>query len=192
MIETIKNWQGLVAGLLGFLAAIAAILFTMWSEKRAVERSKSALKRAVASEIWGHAGEALEAHRELAKRLRSGKPIRSHEIRNSIRFPPLVIYPNIGSEIGSLEEDAHLVIHFFQAHQVMSNMVELMLTNLDERGIGISNPEDLVEHLLKLAETSVLALKNIGTSKADKRALPNFEKAVEQARSNWDSSKQSP
>ncbi len=190
-METIKDWQGLVAGLLGFLAAIAAILFTMCSERRALERSKSALKRAVASEIWGHAGEALEAHKELAKILISGKSIRSHEIRNNIRFPPLVIYPNIGSEIGSLGEDAHLVIHFFQAHQVMSNMVDLMLSNLDERGIGISHPEDLVEHLLKLTETSVLALKNIGTSKADKRALPNFKKAVQQARTNWDSNKPS-
>jgi hypothetical protein len=108
-----------------------------------------------------------------------------HDIEEAALFPAPVIYPNVAGKLGGLGEDAHHGIHFYGAVQDLGE-IERVRRNLYERKIGVSNPEDLVDMLLVIAETAAPLMPRMRQSLADAQSDINFAVAVGQARKQWD------
>lgn len=191
--EWAHHWQELLGSLVGAIAGLIAVLltiiFTLRSETRRDKRETATMTRALLSEMWGYAGRALQAHQKLSDKLRSGGSITVHELEDTARFPAPVIYPNVAGKLGGLGEDAHQVIHFYGRLQSFGETIEHILRNFYDRRIGLSNPEDLVEHLLMISETAAPLLPRLRQSLADAQADLNFATAVGQARKRWELSK---
>jgi hypothetical protein len=185
LVNCLYQWQGLVAGILGFAAAILAVFMTLRSESRRNKRETLALKRALLSEMWGFAGQALRAHQILSEQLYRGSQIRVHDLEDAAHFPAPVIYPNIADKLGLLGEDAHHIVHFYQQLQTLKDTVGRIRRDFDRQRIEVENPEDAVEAFLSLAETAAPLLPRLRVSRADQAADPNFAVAVGQSRSQW-------
>jgi hypothetical protein len=183
----LHQWQNLVAGVLGSSAAMVVVWLTLSSEKRRARRQALALRRALLSEIWGLAEQALAAYRTLMEKLAAGSPFLStREVEDAARFTAPVIFNSAGGQVGLLGDEAHEIIVFHQTVQTFKDTLARMRVNLERGGIGAANPEDLVGALLRIAEIAAPLLPKLRVYRQDARADPEFARAVGQARERWD------
>jgi hypothetical protein len=185
IVSWADHWQSLLAGVLGFAAAIGAVVLTLRSEHRRSERRTRAMRRALLAEMWGFAGQALSGYQRLAAILQQGAQIRIRDLEDAARFPEPVIFPNIAGELGALGEVAHHVVHFYQRLRAAMDAVDRVRRNFDERQVGPANPEDLAEALLEIAEVAAPLLPRLRVSRDYSRADTNFAIGVERARAEW-------
>jgi hypothetical protein len=60
-LDLIDHWQSLTAGVLGFAAAIIAVILALQTERRKMQRELDALQKSLAVELRQHVGNALVA-----------------------------------------------------------------------------------------------------------------------------------
>lgn len=130
--EWLHNWQDLVSGLIGFLAAGLAIWFAHRSEARTEARELRALRIALAAEVAGYANRAREGYLSALPQLKvhGSHGISLHDLQSVTKFPAAIVYPNNAAKIGSLGEIAHDVVVFYSKIEILKDEATRMVRDL--------------------------------------------------------------
>ncbi len=109
-LDLVDHWQALLAGLLGFAAAIAAVVLTLQIERRKLQREMDALQKSLAVELRQLLPGALTAATSLEKLARGHHPITARMVESLARVPAPIVYPASANKIGLLGPDAMDVV----------------------------------------------------------------------------------
>jgi hypothetical protein len=109
-LDLIDHWQALIAGLLGFAAAIVAVVLTLRIERRKLQREMDALQKSLAVELRLLVSRALVAATSLKKLAREHDPITARMVESYARVPAPIIYPANADKIGLLGPEAMDVV----------------------------------------------------------------------------------
>jgi|SRR5271169_3574592 len=108
-LDLIDHWQAIIAGALGFAAAIVAVVLTLRIERRKLHREMDALQKSLAVELRQQVGSALTAALSL-RRLALSPPISARMVESYARVPASAVYPASADKIGLLGDDAMEVV----------------------------------------------------------------------------------
>ena len=112
-LDAFDRWQALIAGLLGFAAAIVVVRVTLRIERRNADRELDALRKSLAIELRQLVPRALGAAVALKKLAHGKDAITSRMVENHARIPAAIIYPANAGKIGLLGGDAMSVVVFY-------------------------------------------------------------------------------
>src|SRR5882757_9190182 len=103
-LAALDRWQALIAGALGFGAAIWTVRRTLQAEERKTKREIETLRHSLGVEIRQCVGSALAMHRSLRRLAQMERriPITSWMIENSGPLLRPVVYPASADKIGLL------------------------------------------------------------------------------------------
>jgi hypothetical protein len=110
LIDFLDHWQALIAGLLGFAAAIIVVRMTLRIERRKLQREMDALQKSLAVELRQQVGSALAAGKALRKLAQGGPPISARMVESYARVAAPVVYPASADKIGLLGAGAMDVV----------------------------------------------------------------------------------
>ena len=110
IVDFIDHWQALLAGLLGFAAAIIAVILTLQIERRKLQREMDALQKSLAVELRQLVPNALRAAMSLKKLAREHDPITARMVESLSRVPAPIVYTANADKIGLLGPDAMDVV----------------------------------------------------------------------------------
>ncbi len=110
IVDLIDHWQALIAGLLGFAAAVIAVILTLRIERRKLQREMDALQKSLAVELRQLVPNALGAAVALKKLAREHDPITARMVESLARVPAPIVYPANVDKIGLLGSDAMDVV----------------------------------------------------------------------------------
>lgn len=109
-LDLLDRWQALIAGVLGFAAAIGVVWVTLRIERRKLQRELDDLRKSLALELRQVVPRALGAGEALRNVARSGQKITARMVENYARVPTPMVYPATAGKIGSLGDDAMNVV----------------------------------------------------------------------------------
>lgn len=177
-LDLIDHWQTLiagvlafVAGLLGFGAAIAAVVFTLRTERRKMERDLEAVRSSLAVELRQSTAQALSAAQLLRKLAISGEPITARMVKSSFYVPPPLIYQASADKIGLLGQDAMDVVVVYNLIDLARNGAERLLTSRTPDDISPNTVGSTSAAFLTacLYATSVLPVLKTGVARHDEQ-----------------------
>jgi hypothetical protein len=185
-LDLIDHWQTLIAGTLGFGAAIAAVVFTLNTERRKMERELEAIRSSLAIEFRQSTARALSAARLLRKHAISGKPITARMVESSFYFPPPVIYQASADKIGLLGKDAMDVVIVYNLIDLARNGAERLQTSRTPDDISANTVGSTAVAFLNacLYATSVLPVLKTGVTRHDEQDVKITE-MIETERAFW-------
>jgi len=182
LIALLDHWQSLAAGLLGAGAAIAAVVFTLRSERRRRQREADSLRASLGVEIRLFANRAYEGHRRLVARLDSGEQIMVHHLEDDARFPAPIVYSNISDSLGTLGDYAHDVVLFYGQVDLTTDAIRRLGNLLSSTGkVDQPTAAHLADTLLNACQSAVAVLpafKNTPRSEYDAEFAHVVSKAV--------------
>jgi hypothetical protein len=161
----IKEWQDLIAGVVGAAALIWTVRWTLTAERRRQDKEAQSLRTALGAELRRFAQRSISGHEEFATALRAaddGTPIKITAVQagNFCRFPQPFIYLQSANNIGTLSEYADKVVYFYG--QLSLIWEQMRLRQNEEVGPGILVTRDqlyvLAKSLLNAAEAAAEAL----------------------------------
>jgi|SRR5690348_6206193 len=182
IVDCVDHWQILLAGLLGFGAAIWTVRVTLRSEYRRHTRELDSIRKSLGSEVRQFALRALEGH-SACKILATGPGnFTLAQIEDAGRFVDPVIYPNVADKLGYFGDEAHHFVLFYNQIDVFRNALARLRSHPTPDGIEPINAKGGAEALLKAAETALLLLPITRVGNYYTKRDEKFSKAVETAR----------
>jgi len=109
-LDLLDHWQALIAGVLGFAAAIGVVWVTLRIERRKLQREMDALKKSLAVELRQQVPHALRAGLALRGLAGSCPPITARMLQSLASVPAPMVYPATADKIGLLGQDAMDVV----------------------------------------------------------------------------------
>lgn len=128
-LDFLDHWQALLAGGLGFLAAIIAVRYTLRAERRRQNRELDALRKSLAVELRQVVPRAFGASNLLIKLAGSGQQITARIIENYARVPRAVVYPAVAERIGLLGEQAMEVVIIYALYEIANSAAQSLIRN---------------------------------------------------------------
>lgn len=126
-LDLLDRWQALIAGLLGFAAAVGVVRVTLQIERRKLQHESDALRKSLAVELRQIVPRALGAATALRDLARSGQTITARMIESYARLPIPMVYPAAAGRIGLLGDDAMGVVIVYSLIELgRSGIVSLM------------------------------------------------------------------
>jgi hypothetical protein len=170
-------WAGvlaLLAGLLGFLAAIWAVRTTLQSERRKAHRDLDALKKGLGAEGRHFARNVYSGAVVLKSKLDSGEIIHLSDIESTTRLPSPVLYQGNSASLGFLGEQTPQIVLFYsqidiiqQAFVRLSNVIDTFLATTPDPTpsdtISRNQVAVIVSRLIAACETAVRFLPSLKT-----------------------------
>jgi hypothetical protein len=164
VIEGIKGWQDLIAGVVGAAVLAYTVYVTLSTERRRRDSEADAMRIALGAEVRQFAGRAINAHGAICHRLRKagavGGTVRVTiiQIRGDTRFPEPVVYPNSADRLGLLGPLAHDVVYFFAQVNVVQEALRLLGENTEPNAyLFREQVVSLASALLNAAEAGIRA-----------------------------------
>jgi hypothetical protein len=115
-LDAFDHWQTLLAGILGFTAAIVAVVIALRSERRKAARDLEALRRSIGLEVRQCTAVALGSFQLLAKLAqKKDGPITYRMVQSYAHFQDALIFPAVADKIGLLGSDAIEVLIFYNS-----------------------------------------------------------------------------
>jgi hypothetical protein len=134
-LDAVDHWQALITGVLGFGAAIFAVVMTLLVERRKVQRELDALQKSLAVELRQLLPAALTAATALKRLARDHDPITARMVESLARVPAPIVYTANADKIGLLGTDA------------MDAVIVYSLINLGRSGVtslmNSRNPDNI-------------------------------------------------
>jgi hypothetical protein len=109
-LDLIDHWQALIAGALGFAAAIVVVILTLRIERRKLQHEMDALQKSLAVELRQQVAHALRAGIALRGLARGQNPITARMVQSLGTVPAPMVYPATADKIGLLGQDAMDVV----------------------------------------------------------------------------------
>jgi hypothetical protein len=122
-LDMLDHWQALLAGALGFTAAIWAVVFTFGAERRKQERELTALRRSFGVEFRQCILAALGAHQSMKALSQSQHPITARAVESIVLLPKPVIYPACADRIGLLGAEAMDIVAMYGLLQAVRDSI---------------------------------------------------------------------
>jgi hypothetical protein len=180
------DWQALVAGLIGFAAAIATIWVALRSERRRLSRELLALKKALGSEIRQFTTLALDAHERCAGELAHDSGITLEGLKDACRFPAAVVYESNAGRVGHFGDAAHEIVLFFGQLSVLKDAIARAGASANPQGrISRENTVGIAADLLRICEIGEFLLPRMRAGYYFKIADERFRARFAAARSAW-------
>jgi hypothetical protein len=170
--KLLTDWGSLIAGSLGFFAAIAAVLLTMGSEGRKAKREVKSLRRALGVEVRQYMWNAYRAHVQL-KAMIVGHPtvaassISALVVEDKTKFPPPQIYPCAAAKIGEFGDCAADIVLFFSRLSATREAAERLLHHPMAVNLPIGEIAWAVERVTLMAEVGMNLLPHLKTAIVD-------------------------
>jgi hypothetical protein len=188
-------WAGVLAfaaGLLGFLAAIFAVVMTLRSEQRRTSREIDALKKGLGAEARYFVRQAYEGASALIRRVTRNEQIHIIDIENAAQFPSPNVYNGNSHLIGFLGDQTPQIVSFYNKLEVVQIARARLRRDIEpvlRSGVTYSMRNDLtqiVDPLIVACETAVLFLPALktGTSLDDNDGV--FPEKVVELRRSWE------
>jgi hypothetical protein len=128
-VDFVDHWQALMAGALGFAAAVVAVILTLRIERRKLQREMDALQKSLAVELRQHVGNALIAGKSLKGLARGGHPITARMVESLVQVPAPIVYPASAAKIGLLGRDAMDVVIVYSLIEIGRSGAARLITS---------------------------------------------------------------
>lgn len=168
IIDLLDHWQAFLAGVLGFIAAIGVVWFTLRSERRKVNRELDALRRSLGVELRQCVVSAVGVHgvyKDLAQR--RGTPITARTIEYLWHLPSPVIYPACAEKIGLLGLQAMEVVTIYNLIEVVRAKVTQLVRHRMPDDIPPILVASVAHALMIVCETARGVLPKLKTNVAE-------------------------
>jgi len=180
LIEFADHWQALIAGLVGFAAAILVVWITLQAERRKSAAENRAFKHALGAEIRHFGLLAYEDFDRLRSASRRGI-VTVHQAEDELRFPSPTIYLSNGHRVGSLGDIAHDIVLFYGRIDTIVSTIARMQRDFGGRTrLAEVNVDDICDTLLAACNTAVRLSTPLAVGVADVRNDAEFRKRVDQ------------
>ena len=179
LIELADHWQALLAGLLGFAAAIVAVILTLRAEHRKAAAEDQTFKHALGAEVRQFGLLAFEAL------LRLQQPgITVQMIEDSTRFPSPAIYLSNGHRVGSLgdHEDQQVVYFYGQIDILVSGVARMRRDFPPRTPVGKTELQALCDVLFEACNAAAGLLAPLSAGATENANDAKFRELVEEKR----------
>jgi hypothetical protein len=109
-LDLLDHWQALIAGVLGFAAAIGVVWVTLRIERRKLQREMDALRKSLAVELRQQVPHSLRAGVALRGLAGGVAPVTARMLQSLASVPAPMVYPATAGKIGLLGQDAMDVV----------------------------------------------------------------------------------
>jgi hypothetical protein len=155
----LKEWQDLLAGVLGFGGAITAIVYTATSERRRRAAEAKALRQALGIELRDMAANVLRVYESLPM---EGVSISIEELVNRVRFVEPIIYQSTAGNIVAVGEHANAVVYFHsQVRYCVDGVLRLRSTIKQGWPISESQRRDTAAALANALRAARIAIGHL-------------------------------
>jgi hypothetical protein len=188
-------WAGVLAfaaGLLGFVAAIFAVVMTLQSERRRASLEIDALKKGLGAEARHFARQAYDGAFALMRRFPRDEQIQIIDIENAAQFPSASLYNGNSRSIGLLGDQTPQIVLFYNQLEVVQiartrlrRDIEPVLNSRVTYSMRSQAPQ-IIDPLIVACETAVsfLPFLKTGTSLDDNDHV--FPEHVAALRKEWE------
>lgn len=187
--KLLTDWGSLIAGTLGFAAAIAAVLLAMGSEKRKAKREIESLRRALGVEVRLYTANAFTAHcycKSLIFERDKENPIPSILIEDRAKLPSSSIYANAVIKIGEFGDCAATLVRFFTSIAVAREAADRLRGHPLADNIPPSEIAKAADGLINIAEIGIKLFPFLKTGiESEDSTDTNGVKQIEQAYKEW-------
>jgi hypothetical protein len=177
-VDFIDHWQSLLAGALGFAAAIIAVVLTLRVEQRKLLREMDALRKSLAVELRYQVTRALATGTSLRDLAQGDHPIDPRLLKIHTNFPAPIVYRASADKIGLLQSDSMSVVVVYGLIDLGINGLVLLLSEPDNISSDIL--EATASHFLAACEHALPLLPGLKTG--DPRQEPLDENLFEKIR----------
>jgi hypothetical protein len=140
-VDFVDHWQALIAGALGFAAAVVAVILTLRIERRKLQREMDALQKSLAIELRQHVGNALIAGKALKGLARGGHRITARMVESLVQVPTPIVYPASAAKIGLLGRDAMDVVIVYSLIEIGRSGAARLITSRTPEDISAETVE---------------------------------------------------
>jgi hypothetical protein len=128
-LDALDHWQALLAGILGFTAAIIVVVVTLRSERRKAKRDLEALRLSLALEIRQSLTVARGTFRSLTKLAqKEDGPITYRMVESVAQFQKPLIFPSVAANLGLMGPAAMEVLIFYSLVDIVRRATERLAT----------------------------------------------------------------
>jgi hypothetical protein len=118
LLDAADHWQALIAGGLGFIAAIFVVWLTLSAEKRQRDAELDGLRKSLAVELRIMIPQALGAHDLLRSAVTEGSPVTARMVEHYSYVQPATVYPAVAQRVGLLGTDAMQIVIVYSLIEV--------------------------------------------------------------------------
>jgi hypothetical protein len=169
VIETIKDWQELLAGLLGFGGVAFAVFYSAYLDRQKRFQDERNLRLALGIELRDMAKNVLRAYRELPGQ---GVATPVDQLGAIVRFVTPVIYNQTGARITAVGKGTTAVVYFYSQVNFCEEGVRRVTnarapaSHLDER--QRADVRDALANALRAAQVAIQYLEPVSDTIREK------------------------
>jgi hypothetical protein len=162
--KLLTDWGSLIAGSLGFTAAIVAVLLAVANERRKAKHELRSLRHALGVELRDYTWNAYRAHEQLKVLIVDNvSPIPALFVEDKSKLPSPQIYPNAVVRIGEFDDCAANIVLFFNRIAVTREAAERLLRHPSADNLPSGEVAWAVERLILIAEVGIDLLPHLKT-----------------------------
>ena len=135
-LDLFDHWQALIAGALGFAAAIIVVRFTLRIERRKAQLELDALRKSLAVELRQVVPHALGAAIALKKLAHGSDQITGRMVESFSRVPTPTVFPAAAGRIGLLGDDAMGVVIIYSLFELGRSGTMSLINSRDPNNIS--------------------------------------------------------
>jgi hypothetical protein len=163
LLDAIDHWQALIAGTLGFFAAIGVVWLTLRAEKRQRGTDLDALRRSIAVELRIMIPQSLKAHTLLRSLPTEGSPITTRMIEHYSYVHTATVFPAIAQRVGILGTEAMQLVIVYSLFEVARNGAARLMRSRQPDNLNPAVIDSLARSFLAPCAQSISLLLSIKT-----------------------------
>jgi hypothetical protein len=157
-VDFLDHWQALMAGLLGFAAAIVVVRITLQIERRKADHELDALRKSLGVELRVVIRNALVAYNALMDRVKNNMETTGQVLPYATTLAIPIVYPANAGKIGFLGSDAMRMVAIYGLLDIARGAVT-SLARMPAAKIPSKTLVNIAEPLLRACEQSIPMLK---------------------------------
>ena len=186
LYKLLTDWGGMIAGFLGFTAAILTVVFTLCSERRKTKRELASLRRALGVEVRLYTANALTAYLYCKSLILTDDPIDAILIEDRAKLPTSGVYANAVIKIGEFGACAATLVRFFTSIAVAREAAERLRGHPSAKNLPRGEIAKAADGLIEIAKmgTQLFPFLKTGIQSEDDTDTDGITK-IERAYSHW-------
>jgi hypothetical protein len=160
-VDFLDHWQAIIAGVLGFAAAIIVVRITLQIERRKADRELDALRKSLGVELRAVARNALATYNSLMNRVRNNTATTGQTLQIVGGLSTPIVFPACASKIGLLGSDAMEIVVIYSFIEIARGGVTSLERVAAELPLNVL--VTVADPLLRACERTKIILKNFQT-----------------------------